>query len=71
MGDLRNALRRWANLGWDSDGSYVSAATKIIRAASRGTGTRLTASEVRSINFAEGDGDWWQALNAHLSERGK
>jgi hypothetical protein len=34
---------------------------KVQRAVKRGTGCRLTAEEAWTLDFMEGDGDWWNA----------
>jgi hypothetical protein len=53
---------------WDNSQNYTRAASKIIRALHRGTGCHLTAEEVAALDFAEGDGDWWQEAKCRLLE---
>lgn len=56
---------------WDETGAHLAAATKIMRAVHRGTGCRLTAAECVALDFAEGDGDWWQQTKSALGLEGK
>lgn len=63
-----------ARPSWDHDGTYLAAATRIMRAVKHGTGCTLTAEMAASLNFAEGDGEWWtqtrEALGLGLSTEG-
>lgn len=51
---------------WDHSGAHLEAATRIIRALHRGRGCTLTFEMVKALDFAEGDGDWWEQLKEAL-----
>jgi hypothetical protein len=59
----------FGNVMPEASASAISLRDKVKRAAKRGTGCRLTAEEAWTLDFMEGDGDWWNAA-AYVQKEG-